>query len=152
MTWKTVLALVLCLHQSASQSSGPQTTLCDILNDTRSDVEAIFEQTGFNETRAAEELGWENYVAENTGVLNRICDLLALQGLAKHVQGTDGVDLGVLLGQVVHHACNWLYGSSYPDGDCEVSLRYFCFRKRTHYFAMNSFVDNATDKDKKCRV
>ena len=107
--------------------------------------------TAFNEASAAEELGWENYVAENTGVLNGICDLLALQGLAKHVQGTDGVDLGVLLGQAVQHACNWLYGSSYPDGDCEVSLRYFCFRKRADYPAMNAFHDNAEDPNK-CKV
>ena len=91
-------------------------------------------------------------MAENTGVLKRICDLLALQGLAKHVQGTDGVDLGVLLGQAVQHACSWLYGSSYPDGDCEVSLRYFCLRKRTVPVAMNLFLDNASDSKKKCIV
>ena len=140
----TVLALIFCVRQSAGQSGGQNYTLCDALNHSLFDV---VNQT-FNDTLTAEGLGWADGVAEKTEVLKGICKLVALRNLAKYVQGTGGVYLDVLLGQNVQDACKWLYGSSAPDPDCEVSLLYYCFRLRTKFHELYLLLDNASDGDK----
>ena len=144
----TLLALIFCIRQSASQSAsqpeGQNYTLCDALNDSLSDV---VNQT-FDDALIAEELGWADDVAEKTEVLKGICKLVALRNLAKYVQGTGGVYLDVLLGQNVQDACKWLYGSSAPDPYCEVSLLYYCFRLRTKFNELYLLLDDTSDGDK----
>ena len=136
---KIVLALVLCLHQSAGHN---QNIICKTLDDAVGAAAIHRRSAGaFNEIITAQLLGWENETVENANILNGICNLLALRDLAEHLQDIRAAYLSNLLQQNVQDACMWLYGDPDPDRDCEDGLRYFCFRKWTDAFVLNKHLD-----------
>ena len=101
----------------------------------------------FNETfdlsntykRNAHWSGIDGEEMENiVSILDGICNLLALRDLSEHVEDASAADLGGLLQQNVQDACMWLYDTSDPNiPQCEISLRYYCFRDMTHGPKMN---------------
>lgn len=85
-----------------------------------------------------ENANWSVIDAEEMEILDGICKLLALRDLSEHVVDASAVDLGGLLQQNVQDACKWLYDTSDPNiSQCEISLRYYCFRDMTHGPKMN---------------
>ena len=145
VAWKIVLSLVLCLRQPAGQD---QETICGTLCNATVDAAKHYPKNGsgaFNDTFAAQLVGWDKETTERTNITCGICNLLALRDLSKRLQETSAVYSSSLLQQNVQDACTWLYGAADPDRNCEDSLRFFCFWNWMDPFELLNILDDTCE-------
>ena len=146
---KIFIVLVLSLHQSAAADVTVDEEVCNKLFDT-------FCKAGRRETNreVIQSLDWGTDTAEQTDVLEGVCNLLVLYDLSESLQETSVVHVysSTLLKDNLREACSWLYRDCDidPDCECEDSLRFFCFWNATKPINLIKFLDNGCDPPSGC--